>query len=278
MMKVLFLIFLSLPIQSFANTCTEIKQLSPIAYSKHISSRKVTFLAIDLKNNFCWAINQKSLATRHPPHSTFKIPHTLIALETGAIQSVDERIEWNQIKHPAQSYWPQTWKKSQTLATAFKHSAVWYYQEIVPRVAPKDYAKWLSRFNYGNQKFTAGSDNFWLNGELKISPQEQLNFIVCLLKKECGVDDATMSAFESIALQETKSKFSLYAKTGMGPVDYGNNSAGFEGWYVGYIKDENKKYISAFVIYMEAESFSALKDFRKDFSLRLLTDVELWAQ
>lgn len=196
----------------------------------------MTFVALDLKTNNCWVINQAGLTQRHGPYSTFKIPHTLIALETGAVKSIDERFEWDQVKHPAKSFWPQTWKQSHTLATAFKHSAVWYYQDLVPRIDPKQYKKWLSKFHYGNQTFTAGSDEFWLNSELQISPEEQVAFIKCVVTTGCGVKANNIAAFESAALQETKNAFSLYAKTGTGPLDGNNFDGAFEGWYVGYLK------------------------------------------
>jgi beta-lactamase class D len=98
-----------------------------------------------------------------------------------------------------------------------------------------------------------------------------------LLKNRCGVKANHFAAFESVALQETKNGLSLYAKTGSGPIDPNNNDGAFEGWYVGYIKDANAKPVAAFAIYMEAERFAALKDYRKAFSLRLLSDLTLWS-
>jgi beta-lactamase class D len=274
--KTLFALLLLIPLISFADVCKTTQPIDAAIYAAEIGTRKVTFLALDYKNNHCWAMNGAGLTQRHSPYSTFKIPHTLIALETGAVTSIDERFEWDQTKHPAKSFWPETWKQSHTLATAFKHSAVWYYQELVPRIDPKQYKKWLATFHYGNQTFTPGSDEFWLDNELQISVNEQVSLIACLLKSRCGVSAANVTAFESAALQETKNTLSLYAKTGAGSVDPNNNDGAFEGWYVGYIKDDSGKPVAAFAIYMEAESFSMLKDYRKQLSLRLLGDLGLW--
>lgn len=263
---------------SFAETCKTTKPINTNAYAAEIATRKIVFVAVDFKTNDCWSINEKELNDRHTPWSTFKIPHTLIALETGAVKSVDEVIEWDQVKYPAQSYWPSTWKQSQTLATAFQRSAVWYYQALVPRIKPEEYTKWLAGFHYGNQVFTPGSNRFWLNGELKISVNEQVDFIVCLLKSRCGVNANVFSAFEAVALQESKNEFSLYAKTGAGPQDLNNNDGAFEGWYVGYVKDKTGKPITAFAIFMQGDSFAAIQNYRKDLALRLLTDLGFWAK
>lgn len=275
--KTLYALLLLAPLLSFAEVCKTTQPINTDSYSADIGTRKVTFLAVDLNNNHCWAMNESGLNQRHSPYSSFKIPHTLIALETGAVKSIDERFEWDQKKYPAKDFWPETWKQSHTLASAFKHSAVWYYKALVPRIKPADYKKWLVKFNYGNQTFTPGSNEFWLNNELQISPVEQVEFIACLLKNRCGANASNFAAFESAALQETKNGLSLYAKTGAGSIDANNNDGAFEGWYVGYIKDKNGQPVAAFAIYMEAESFTALKDYRKAFSLRLLSDLTLWS-
>lgn len=275
-LKTLCVLLLLTPLISFAEVCKTTKPINTDPYLADMGTRKVTFLAVDLKDNHCWAFNEAGLTQRHGPYSTFKIPHTLIALETGVVKSIDELIEWDQQKYPAKDFWPEIWKKSHTMASAFKHSAVWYYKALVPRIKSGDYKKWLAKFHYGNQTFTPGSNEFWLNNELQISPAEQVAFIACLLKNRCGVKAGNFAAFESVALQETNSGLSLYAKTGAGPVDSNNFDGAFEGWYVGYVKDEHERPVAAFALYMEAESFSGLKDYRKALSLKLLGDLGLW--
>lgn len=275
--KSVFALLLLTPMISVAEICKTITPINTDPYRADIGSRLVTFLVLDYRSNECRFINKAGLTERHGPYSTFKIPHSLIALETGAMQSVDERVEWDQQKYPAKDFWPETWKQSHTLASAFKHSAVWYYQALVPRIKSADYKKWLARFHYGDQVFTPGSNEFWLDKELTISPQEQVDFIACLLKDGCGVSAKSLAAFESIALQETNNHFSLYAKTGAGSIDPNNNDGAFEGWYVGYIKGDGGKPVAAFALYMEAENFAALKDYRKALSLRLLDNVGLWS-
>lgn len=262
----------------FAETCKTTTPINIDAYATEIATNKIAFVAFDFKISNCRVINEKQLAERHSPWSTFKIPHTLIALETGAVKSVDEVIEWDPVKYPAQSYWPKTWKQSQTLASAFQRSAVWYYQALVPHIKPEEYTKWLAGFHYGNQAFTPGSNRFWLDGELKISPNEQLDFVVCLLKDRCGLNANVFSAFETIALQESKNGFSLYAKTGAGPQDLNNNDGAFEGWYVGYVKDKSGKPVTAFAIYMQGESFSAIQNSRKELAVKFLADLGFWAK
>lgn len=260
-----------------ASICERFVPIDTKNYGQEIAPRAVTFIAYSFDRESCYTINQPAVDERHTPYSTFKIPHTLIALETGAVSSADERFEWDQLKHPAKDFWPETWKRPHTLASAFKHSAVWYYKELVPRIKPQQYKEWLEKFSYGNRSFEPGSNEFWLNGELKISPLEQVKFLKCLVDSGCGVKSKTLSTFELIGLQETKNGLSLYGKTGAGPVDPDDHNGAFEGWYIGYIKkNESGAPIVAFAIYVESSSFKLLRDFRKDFSLRILNDLGFW--
>lgn len=274
------LIFIFVCSAASADACKDIIPIEPGPYKNMVDNRELVYVALDYKTGQCSTINFRikgnGLYERRAPYSTFKIPHTLIALETGAVKDIDLRTEWNAIKRPAKSFWPETWKKPHSLTTAFKHSAVWYYQDLVSHVDPVDYKKWLKTFQYGNQTFTPGTDQFWLDGELKISPYEQLEFIDCLLKNQCKVSDKNFSAFESIALLERSGEYSLFAKTGTGPKDPKNNDGAFEGWFVGYVKDGKANPVAAFVLYVGAENFSDIKDFRKQISLTLLQDQNLW--
>lgn len=271
-MKPVLLLLLLLPTVSFANTCKQINQIDTAPYHADVKDLKVTFLVVDLKKNNCWAINKNGLKQRHSPFSTFKIPHSLIALETGAVNAIDTLVEWDSEKYPAKSFWPATWKQPQTLTSAFQRSAVWFYQDLVPKIDPKQYEKWLARFSYGNKKFTVGSKEFWLDNELTISPLEQVNFLVCFLKTGCGVTAKNRALYETIALAERGEGFALYAKTGAGPIDASNMDGAFEGWYVGYVRDKNAQPTSAFALHVTAENFSSIRDFRKAFSLQILSD------
>ncbi len=72
--------------------------------------------------------NPERAARRYCPASTFKIPNTLIALETGALKDKDELLKWDGKKHQFAD-----WNKDQTLASAFAASCVWNSTSAWPR-------------------------------------------------------------------------------------------------------------------------------------------------
>ena len=63
------------------------------------------------------------------PASTFKIINTLIGLETGVISDSTYELKWDGKKR-----FVPAWNYDHTLVSAFRVSAVWYYQELARRV------------------------------------------------------------------------------------------------------------------------------------------------
>jgi beta-lactamase class D len=61
---------------------------------------------------------------RSGPASTFKIPHALIALQTGVISPDDNIKKWDGEKKAISS-----WEADHSLQSAMEHSVVWYFQE-----------------------------------------------------------------------------------------------------------------------------------------------------
>src|SRR6185503_18189573 len=87
------------------------------------------FVLLDVAHSQYVRVNAARCATRFSPCSTFKIPNSLIGLETGVIEDADYMIAWDKIVRDR----PE-WNKTHTLRTAMENSVVWYYQELARRV------------------------------------------------------------------------------------------------------------------------------------------------
>lgn len=59
---------------------------------------------------------------RFPPASTFKIAHTVGALETGVADGPDFALPWDSTRVPRTEFFPDSWARDQTLRSAFQHS------------------------------------------------------------------------------------------------------------------------------------------------------------
>jgi beta-lactamase class D len=256
-----------------ATLCRTTARLDLGRFAEAIGERRVVFLAATAEGH-CWASDERELDVRHAPWSTFKIPHLLIALETGAVTGADTRIDWDPVRHPRADYWPEDWARPQTLATAFQRSTAWYFQALVPRIGAEAYADWLRRFGYGNQ--LAAGDAFWLGGGLAISVREQVALLACLAADGCGASARSRAVLEEVALAGEVGGLRLYGKTGSGPVRPGELDGRFEGWYVGYVRDAQGPWTTAFALWSEGPSFASLRSFRRDFALQLLGELGRW--
>ena len=94
--------------------------------------------------------------TRLPPASTFKIPHALAALDSGVLKDVNEVIPYD-----GTQYEYEVWRRDQTLASAMRYSAVWFFQRVAERLGTGREQFYLRRLRYGNADPSSGLTTFW---------------------------------------------------------------------------------------------------------------------
>src|SRR3977135_746217 len=81
------------------------------------------------------------------PASTFKIPNSLIALETGVVGDPDKDVfPWDGVVRSIEA-----WNRDHTMRSAIAASAVPVYQEIARRIGAERMQKYVDLFEYGNR-------------------------------------------------------------------------------------------------------------------------------
>src|SRR5690606_19074699 len=136
-----------------------------------------TFVLLDLQTGERVVHDAERARTGFIPASTFKIPNTLIALETGVASGAEFFLAWDSVAAPREDWWPDAWARDNTLRTALPASVVWFYQELARRIGAERMHEYLERFGYGNRDISGGIDQFWLTGGLRISAEEQVDFL-----------------------------------------------------------------------------------------------------
>ena len=177
------------------------------------------------------------------PASTFKIPNSLIALETGVIADERTVVPWDSVSRRIAA-----WNRDQTLASAFKVSAVWFYQELARRIGDNRMQFYLDAADYGNRTMGGPVDRFWLDGGLRISPRRQVEFLVRLQRGSLPFSAGTMAIVRDIMIQEETGRYTLRAKTG-----WSDATTPGVGWYVGYIERKGRTVFFATEIEMRNE-------------------------
>ena len=138
------------------------------------------------------------------------------------------------------------WSRDHTLASAFKNSVVWYYQTLAERLGLSEERRWLRQLQYGNQDVSGGLDSdidgpFWLDGSLRISANEQVEFLKRLNTVALGLSERTTRLTKEVIFVEETPAWRLSAKTGACNQEGSDVSL----WYVGYVEKADSTYYFA---------------------------------
>ncbi len=164
--------------------------------------------------------------TGHPPASTFKIPHALIALETGVVADTDkEVIRWDGVVRDIEE-----WNRDHTLRTAMQYSVVPVFQQIANRIGAERMKQYVDAFEYGNRDIGGALDRFWLDGNLRISALEQIEFLKRFYNGDLPVSKRSLTLVKDIVPVEKTEDAVIRFKTGT----VGKDGKAVFGWLVGY--------------------------------------------
>ncbi len=180
----------------------------------------------DERRKEAWVYDMERAKQRFSPASTFKIAHTLFALEGGAIKDEFHFITWDGI-----SRGNTDWDKHQNLRTAFRDSVVWVYQDFAKSLGASKEQRFLNRAEYGNQTLTGPLDQFWLNGSLAISAFEQVAFLQKLYKNALPFPEAHQRLVKDLMLIKADNQLILRGKTG-----WAAKEPTHIGWFVGWLE------------------------------------------
>jgi beta-lactamase class D len=136
--------------------------------------------------------------TRVTPASTFKVPHAVAALDAGVVAGPTEPMAYVSAGQVAESA-----RRDHTLATALRHSVVWYFQRLAERLGPERERAYLERFSFGNGDASSGLTTFWIGGSLQVTPEEQLAFWSKLYQGQLAAGAGTMELVRGMLIQPT---------------------------------------------------------------------------
>lgn len=211
--------------------------------SRFFGEIKGAFVLLDAQTGRTVRHDPERAATRFLPASTFKIPNTLIALETGVATGPDFALAWDSAAAPRQAWWPGVWARDHTLKSALPASVVWFYQELARRTGPERMQGYLDRFGYGNREISGGIDQFWLTGGLRISPEEQVEFLRRFYFGELGASERSTRIVKELLVLEETPGYRLSGKTGWAGL--GEVGVPEIGWLVGYLERGAEVYFFA---------------------------------
>ncbi len=235
-------------------------------FKKHFEKYGVDgcFVLYNQAENLYIKYNSSLCDTGYIPASTFKIPHSLIALEENIIKDTNQIIKWNGHE------WPhKVWNQDQTLKTIMKYSCVWAYVGFAEQIDIDKYYEYVKAFNYGNKNLIGPPTRFWLSGQLRISANQQIDFLKKFYNNELNVSERSTKIVKDIIVLEQTDKYSFSGKTGGGVLSDNEDIL----WLVGYVEKDNKPYFYA--MNFKSSDFSATKQARYEITKDILRELNL---
>ena len=176
----------------------------------------------------------------------------MIALDSNAVTDENETLPWDGIVR----VYP-FWNHDHSMRSAISVSTVWFYQEMARRIGAKQMKKMVTKVGYGNMDTSRTLTDFWLgNGSLTVSPNEQADFLVKLMREQLPFTHRAMSVTKDIMTLEKKEGYTLAGKTG---------SCGGTGWFVGFVEEGDRTKVLVFNILGEGASGAEAKKIAIDY-------------
>ncbi|MBK8854375.1 MAG: class D beta-lactamase [Saprospiraceae bacterium] len=148
--------------------------------------------------------------------------------------------------------------------------------KISRRVGGQKMKYWLDKTNYGNADTSGGIDRFWLTGGLRISPEQQIDFLKRLHDKKLPFSLRSTDIVKRIMITRDTLDYVIRAKKG-----WGGHESKEVGWYVGYIETNGNVYYFSNCIQIEAEKLNdtdrtySFDHARKEIVFKILEELKL---
>ncbi|PTW57620.1 beta-lactamase class D [Breoghania corrubedonensis] len=178
---------------------------------------------------------------RVTPASTFKLAIALMGYDSGFL--IDTQTPELPFKKGYIDWRPQ-WRHAQTPQSWLRESVVWYSQQITRHLGAERFKAYVDAFDYGNRDVSGdrgkdnGLTNAWLSSFLRISPKEQIAFLLKLANRELPVSEKAYEMTAAISDYDVQpSGWHVHGKTGAGlPVRADGTKVRGKayGWFVGW--------------------------------------------
>jgi beta-lactamase class D len=172
--------------------------------------------------------------------SSFKIPETLIGIQTGKITNGNTRLFGDSAN-----------TSNPTLKDAFTSSSVPFFSELEKQIGKDTLQFWIDSLGYGNKKLSENADSTWPPQKLEISPDEQLGLMSKLYFDQLPLQKYAQDMVTSLLTEESDSLYKLNYTTASG-VDSANHPI---GWALGWI--EENRHIYFFITFARSTNPSA---------------------
>jgi beta-lactamase class D len=228
-----------LPSRSFANVSYQRSEFREDLAKRFFDlGTEGTFVGYKVDDYLIIASDKVRSGEAKLPASTFKIPNSIIALETGVVADPDKDVfKWDGVTRSIEA-----WNKDHTMRSAIAASAVPVYQEIARRIGAERMQKYVDLLDYGNHDIGGGIDQFWLTGNMRIDPIQQVDFVDRLRRGVLPVSRRSQDLVRDIIPATKVGDATIHVKSGLLGAETGKPSL---GWMVGWAEKGSQQTVFA---------------------------------
>ena len=228
---------------------------------------KGTILVYDPQENIFYSNDFQRCDQGFLPASTYKIPNSIIALETGVVEDDSTFFKWDGEKRSL-----SIWERDMIFREAFHLSCVPCYQEIARKIGPERMNAHLTKFGYpGMVVDSSNIDVFWLEGDSRITPHQQMDFLKRFYYSQLPITKRTDQIMKDLMVIEEKPEYKLSGKTGW------SIREGFNvGWFVAYLeKGEEVYFLVTNIEPKESFNMSMFAKIRKEIGMEAFRALQI---
>ena len=144
----------------------------------------------------------------------------------GVVQDEFQVFRWDGTRRDIES-----WNVDQDLRSSMRNSTVWVYQQFARAIGERQERRYLQSIAYGNADPSGGIDRFWLDGNLRISAEEQVSFLRRLHRNALPFRAEHQRLVKDVMIVEAGRQWILRAKTG-----WQAQVQPQVGWWVGWVE------------------------------------------
>lgn len=207
---------------AFAQLNSEVRSDWQVIFDTYAAQGTIVVLDKRSDDAHLMLLNEPRSQKRLPPASTFKIPHALFALDAGIVKDEFQIFPWDGVERAFAVH-----NQDQDLRSSMRNSAVWVYELFAQQIGLEPARDYLSKIDYGNADPTGDTSTYWIDGNLRITAQEQIRFLKKLYLNQLPFEEADQRLVKDIMIVEAGKEWILRAKTGW---------EGKIGWWVGWVE------------------------------------------
>lgn len=224
------------------------------------------FLLYDMKNDVYQIYNSNRCEQGFLPASTFKILNALIGLETGVIIGDSMVIPWDGVVRSVEE-----WNRDHSFASAIHYSVVPYFQEIARRIGPERMKEYVDDCDFGRMDISKETiDRFWLWGNSRITPWEQMNFLLNFYNNKLPFSKENIDLVKKLIILKQTDRWNFRGKTGM-TVQNDKNL----GWLVGYHEENGNTWLYVCNVESGLDNSAKFRDSRRGITEKVFKSMGL---